>query len=119
MEGAGRWPPSGGGARRARLSCARRAQAPRWDRPSAGATTPDEARQIGRALTRAWGRRQAGSGWSRTAAGAQLMDLKGRLSEVAVVGRAADGSLRTACVSSAGEAEAFLTAMAGAPDAGR
>jgi hypothetical protein len=92
---------------------------PEVDRPGPGATSLEEARQIGRALTTRVGPPPGGFPVARTAAGAHIVDLKGRFSEVAVVGRAPDGTLRTACVSSAKEAESFLAATATAPDAGR
>ena len=84
-----------------------------------GATTPEDAQQIARALTSVVGRTVGGVTVGRTRSGADLVRFGRRFQEVAIAGHAADGSLRTACVSSAKEAEGFLVATPAAPDAGR
>jgi hypothetical protein len=77
--------------------------------PAARPTSPEDAQKIARALSNVVGPPPGGYPLYRTATGAQMLDLRGRLQQVVVAGRAPDGSLRTTCVSSAVEAERFLT----------
>jgi hypothetical protein len=95
--------------------CGKAASGPRLAHP---ATTPAEARQIARALTSVVGAPAGGFPIETTESGATVVRLGGRFRQVAVAGRAADGTLRTACVSSAREAEAFLVATPGPAPAG-
>jgi hypothetical protein len=77
-----------------------------------GPTTREEAQRIARSLTRVVGPPAGGWALSRTRAGAPVVQLRGRLQEVMIAGQAADGSLRTTCVSSPEEAERFLAPAA-------
>ena len=77
-----------------------------------GPTPPEEAQRIARSLTRVVGPPPGGYALVRTASGAQMLPLRGKLQQVVVAGRAPDGSLRTSCVSSPAEAEQFLSPAA-------
>lgn len=77
-------------------------------RAPVAATTRPEARALAQALAR---RLEApAAAWQpvRAGGGHEILRAGGRLRQVTVVGRAADGSLRLGCVSSAAEAEAVL-----------
>jgi hypothetical protein len=81
------------------------------------ATSPEEAAALARALGQRLGAPAGGYRASRDRKGRQLIEYGDRFPSMTVVGRAADGTLRVGCVSSAAEAEAVLVGRAGAQGA--